>query len=208
MLHVPVFLGISALVIIIPGPDTAMVTKNALLHGRPAALGTAFGVVTGLSVWTLASALGVASLVRTSATAFTVLKLVGAVYLIWLGAQTLLAARHVRADAEAAESPPRRILGAAVGFRQGVLSDLANPKIAAFFMSFVPQFIGRGDPLLPFLGLGSMFVVMTLLWLLAYALVAVRAANALRRPRVKAALDRLTGVVLIGLGLRLATEHR
>ncbi len=207
MLHVPVFLGISALVILIPGPDTAMVTKNALLHGRPAALGTAFGVCTGLSVWTVASALGVASLVRTSATAFTVLKLLGALYLIWLGAQALRASRHAGAT-EAVENLPRHIFGAWAGFRQGVLSDLANPKIGVFFMSLVPQFIGRGRPLVPFLGLGSMFVVMTLAYLLAYALVAVRAADALRRPRVKAVLDRATGVVLIGLGLRLATERR
>jgi RhtB (resistance to homoserine/threonine) family protein len=206
MSHVIVFVGIAALVIIVPGPDTAIVTKNALLHGRPAALGTALGVVTGLSVWTVASALGVASLVRTSATAFTVLKLVGAAYLIWLGVQALRAARPGQ-GADHGAAGARRRLGAASGFRQGLLSNLANPKIAAFFMSLLPQFIGAGNPLAPFLALGGLFVLMTLIWLGGYALLAVRAAGQLQRPRVKAALDRITGVVLIGLGLRLATER-
>lgn len=208
MLHVPLFLGISALVILIPGPDTAMVTKNALLHGRPAALGTAFGVSTGLTVWTVASAVGVASIVRTSATAFTVLKTVGAVYLVWLGFQALRAAHRAAASGEATGARPRRIQGAGTGFRQGLFSNLANPKIAVFFMSLVPQFIGSGSPLVPFLVLGGMFVFMTLGYLVSYALVAVRAAAQLQRPRVKAAIDRVTGVVLIGLGIRLALERR
>jgi RhtB (resistance to homoserine/threonine) family protein len=208
VLHVPLFLGISALVILIPGPDTAMVTKNALLHGRPAALGTAFGVCTGLTVWTVASAVGVASIVRTSATAFTVLKTVGAVYLVWLGIQALRAAHRAGAAGEDAGVRPRRIQGAPAGFRQGLFSNLANPKIAVFFMSLVPQFIGSRHPLVPFLGLGSIFVLMTLAYLSGYAVVAVRAAAQLQRPRVKAAIDRVTGVVLIGLGIRIALEHR
>jgi RhtB (resistance to homoserine/threonine) family protein len=193
---------------VVPGPDMALVTKNAALYGRRAALGTAFGVNAGLAVWTVASALGVASLVRTSATAFTALKLVGAAYLIWLGVQALRSARHRWAGPESAGGD-RKALGARVGFRQGLLSNLGNPKIAAFFTSLLPQFIGSGrSVLLPFLLLGGVFVLMTLGWLCAYALLAVRASALLRRPRVQAALDRLTGVVLIGLGIRLATEHR
>jgi RhtB (resistance to homoserine/threonine) family protein len=194
--------------IVVPGPDMALVTKNAMMHGRQAALGTALGVGAGLAVWTIASAFGVASLVRTSATAFTALKLVGAAYLIWLGLQALRSARHrwVPADDQAGD---RAALGTRAGFRQGLLSNLGNPKIAAFFTSLLPQFIGSGRAVLvPFLLLGGMFVLMTLAWLSAYALVAARASTVLRRPRVKAALDRLTGVVLIGLGIRLATEHR
>lgn len=209
--HFLIFLGVAALVIITPGPDMAIVTKNAVLHGRRAALGTSFGVDTGLAVWTVASALGVASLVRASAIAFTVLKLLGAAYLIWLGVQALRAARRpgVAAGAAGGAGPPRKVLDARIGFRQGLFSNLANPKIAVFFTSLLPQFIEPGHSvLLPFLLLGGVFVLMTLVWLAAYALLAVKASAVLQRQRVKGALDRLTGVVLIGLGLRLATEHR
>jgi RhtB (resistance to homoserine/threonine) family protein len=206
--HLLVFLGVAAILIVVPGPDMALVTKNAVVHGRAAALGTAFGVGAGLAIWTVASALGVASLVRTSATAFTALKLAGAAYLIWLGVQALRSARRVWARTEVA-GDERVALGTRAGFRQGIFSNLGNPKIAAFFTSLLPQFIGSGRAVLvPFLLLGAVFVLMTLAWLFLYAMVAARASSVLRRPRVKAMLDRLTGVVLIGLGIRLATEHR
>jgi threonine/homoserine/homoserine lactone efflux protein len=207
--HLWLFLGIAAVVIVVPGPDTALVTKNAVLHGRPAALGTALGVNAGLAVWTLASAFGVASVVRASDVAFTALKLIGAAYLVWLGAQALGAARRGGSNAAAGESVARARLGARGGFRQGALSNLANPKIAAFFTSVLPQLVDPGRSVLaPSLILGALFVLMTLVWLSAYALVATRAAALLRRPRVNAAIDRLSGVILIGFGVRLALERR
>ncbi len=203
------FIGVAAIVILVPGPDTAVVTKNVLLHGRRAALGTSLGVSAGLSVWTLAAAVGVASVVRASAVAFTVLKLIGALYLIWLGVQALRAAGHAAAGEPESTRGARPAMSALGGFRQGFLSDLANPKIGIFFTSLLPQFVQPGRPvLLPFLALGAVFVLMTVLWLCAYCVIAARAAETLRRPRVSAALDRVTGVVLIALGLRLATEHR
>jgi threonine/homoserine/homoserine lactone efflux protein len=204
-----VFLGVAAIVIVVPGPDTAVVTKNVLVHGRRAALGTSLGVSAGLSVWTLAAAVGVASVVRASAVAFTVLKLVGALYLVWLGLQALRAAGHAVAGEQTSRAAARPPMGALGGLRQGFLSDLANPKIGIFFTSLLPQFVDPGrSVLLPFLALGAVFVLMTALWLCAYCLIAARAAETLRRPRVMAALDRATGIVLIALGLRLATEHR
>jgi RhtB (resistance to homoserine/threonine) family protein len=207
--HLLVFVGVAAIVIVVPGPDTAVVTKNVLAHGRRAALGTSLGVSAGLSVWTLAAAVGVASVVRTSAVAFTALKLIGALYLVWLGLQALRAAGHGAAGEQASPAAARPAMGALGGFRQGLLSDLANPKIGVFFTSLLPQFVDPGRPvLLPFLALGAVFVLMTVLWLCAYCLIAARAAETLRRPRVRAALDRVTGIVLIGIGLRLATEHR
>jgi threonine/homoserine/homoserine lactone efflux protein len=206
-LHLTAFLGIAAIVIITPGPDTALVTKNALLHGRRPAIATAFGVTSGLLVWTLAAALGVAAVVHASATAFTVMKLAGAAYLIWLGVQTLRAAGH-RSHTEE-QVGDRRRLDVVRGFRQGLINDLANPKIAAFFTSLLPQFIESGQSVLvPFLVLGALFASITLGWLVAFAVMASKAGGLLTRPRVKAGLDRLTGVVLIGLGLRLATERR
>ncbi|HEY5317806.1 MAG TPA: LysE family translocator [Solirubrobacteraceae bacterium] len=207
--HLLVFMGVAAIVILVPGPDTAVVTKNVLVHGRRSALGTSLGVSAGLSVWTLAAAAGVASVVRASAVAFTVLKLVGALYLIWLGIGALRAAGRAHTEEQAALALARPAIGARGGFRQGFLSDLANPKIGIFFTSLLPQFVDPGRPvLLPFLALGAIFVLMTLVWLCAYSLIAARAAETLRRPGVKAALDRFTGVVLIAIGIRLATEHR
>jgi threonine/homoserine/homoserine lactone efflux protein len=206
--NVPAFLGVAALVLVSPGPDTALVTRNALLHGRGPALATSLGVAMGLLVWTLASALGVAAVVHASATAFTALKLAGAAYLIWLGVQALRSAGHGLAQAGAGGTSTRRI-GARRGFRQGLLSNLANPKIAVFFTSLVPQFVGSGHGvLLPSLLLGALFALMTVTWLSGYAVLAAKAGGLLRRPRVNAALDRVSGCVLIGLGLRLATEHR
>ena len=205
--HLLVFIGVSAVVIVVPGPDTAVVTKNIIVHGRRAALGTSLGVSTGIAVWTLAAAIGVASLIRASAVAFTVLKLIGALYLVWLGIQALRAAGHAGADQAGGQA--RAPMSARGGFRQGLLSDLANPKIGIFFTSLLPQFVDPGHAvLIPFLALGAVFVVMTALWLLAYCVVAARAVQLLQRPRVKAALDRVTGVVLIAIGLRVATESR
>jgi RhtB (resistance to homoserine/threonine) family protein len=205
--NITAFVGIAALVILAPGPDTALVTKNALRDGRRAALATSFGVVSGLIAWTLAAALGIAAVVRASETAFTVLKLVGAAYLIYLGVQALRAARRGQvADRPTRDGPTPQTSRA---YRQGLLSNLANPKIAAFFTGFLPQFIAPGVSVtVPFLLLGAIFVAMTLGWLCLYALVASKAGGLLTRPRVRTALDRVTGIVLIGLGLRLVTERR
>jgi RhtB (resistance to homoserine/threonine) family protein len=206
--HLWLFIGIAAVVIVVPGPDTALVTKNALLHGRRAAFGTALGVNAGIAVWTLAAAFGVASVVRASDVAFTMLKLAGAAYLIWLGAQAILAARRGGSHASA-EHTERKSLDARGGFRQGALSDLANPKIAVFFTSVLPQCVDPGrSVLIPSLILGFVFLAMTLVWLAGYALMAVRASELLRRPRVSAAIDRLSGAILIGFGVRLALERR
>jgi threonine/homoserine/homoserine lactone efflux protein len=140
--------------------------------------------------------------------AFTALKLVGAVYMIWLGVQALRAAGRGLGH-ETGEALPRdSAAGARRGFRQGLFSDLANPKIAVFFTSLLPQFVSGRAVLLPCLVLGLVFVLMTLVWLSGYAVLAARISRVLTRPAVKTALDRVTGVVLIGLGIRLALERR
>jgi RhtB (resistance to homoserine/threonine) family protein len=205
MHDVPAFLLVAALLVVTPGVDMALVSKNALPHGRRVALLTALGINAGIVVWTLAAALGVAALVRASAAAFTVLKLAGAAYLVYLGLQAIwLSRRRGRPqdpDARSAQRPS--------GFRQGLLSNLANPKIAVFFTGFIPQFVSPGQSvLLSSLVLGAIFNLLGVVWLLSFALFVSRAGELLRRPRVKAALDRLTGCVLVGFGVRLATERR
>jgi threonine/homoserine/homoserine lactone efflux protein len=195
------FVLIAALVSITPGVDMALVMRNTLRGGMHAALATTLGIIAGLLVWMTASAAGVASLLRASAEAFTVLKLLGAAYLVYLGVQTLLQSRTRTA------ARPRQRRGSP--FRQGFVSNLLNPKIAVFYATFLPQFVGPDDPVLAkTLLLGSIHIAMGLVWLPLYAYAIVRAGAALRRPSVMRAVERLTGTVLVALGVRLALERR
>lgn len=198
------FLAISILLILIPGPDTAVVTKNALAGGRRGGVVAAAGVATGLVIWTLAAALGIAALLRASEVAFLALKIAGAVYLVWIGVQ-LLRAPGGLAAAPTGGRPQR----ARKALRQGLLSDLGNPKIAVFFTSFLPQFVhGGGSPFAALLLLGGIFALLTLAWLAAYGTAVGHGTRLLRRPRVQRVLDRFTGLVLVAFGVQLAFEHR
>jgi threonine/homoserine/homoserine lactone efflux protein len=205
--HLAQFLTVSVVVIVTPGPDTALTIRNTLLGNRRSGIFTALGVVTGQATWALATAVGVAALLAASEPAFTAVKLVGAAYLIFLGGQALLAAlRHTpRAGMEGA---PRR-LPAAVAFRQGVISNLGNPKMAAFFPALLPQFAPAGGASFPaLLALGLVFCSLTLVWLTSYAVAVAKAGDVLRRPSIRRIFEALTGAVLVALGLRLATDRR
>lgn len=198
------FLALSVLVIVIPGPDTAVVTKHGIVGGRRAALLASVGVAFGLTTWTVAAAFGIAELLRASAPAFDALKLAGAGYLIWIGLQ-MLRARSL--EVGGGERP--QASSGVRSLRQGFLSDLGNPKIAIFFTSFLPQFVhGSGPAFAPLLLLGGIFVTLTVIWLAAYSLAIGQASGLMRHPRVRAILDRVTGVILVGFGIRLAFEHR
>jgi threonine/homoserine/homoserine lactone efflux protein len=144
MPHLAAFLVVAALIVITPGPDMAMVTKNALQGGRRAGLLTALGTVAGLLVWLAASAAGIAAVLRASAAAFTVVKVCDAVYLLALGVQALLAARRGagRPQRQARRHAPRLLAGPP--WRQGLLCNLLNPKIAVLFTSLIPQFVTPG----------------------------------------------------------------
>ena len=183
----------------------ALVGRNALFGGRRVAVYTAIGVVLGLAVWSLAASVGVAALLRKSEPAFVTLKIVGAVYLVWLGLQALRVAWKGHGD-ETTTSPavglrrhPRRAL------RQGLLSNLANPKIAVFFTSFLPQFAPPGASFALLLSLGLVFCLMTLVWMAGYGVFVAKAGDVLRRPRIRRVMEGVTGVVLVAFGVRLAT---
>jgi threonine/homoserine/homoserine lactone efflux protein len=202
------FLGVSALVIMTPGQDTALTIKNTLAGGCRTGVLTALGISTGQAVWTLAASAGVAALLVASEPAFFALKLVGAGYLVFLGAQALLAAIRGAPAHELPGSGPRR-LAPASGYRQGVVSNLGNPKMAVFFTSLLPQFApAEGGSFVVMLGLGLVFCTLTFLWLTAYVAAVDRAGHVLRRARVRRALDAVTGTVLVALGLRLASQDR
>jgi RhtB (resistance to homoserine/threonine) family protein len=197
------YLVLSILLIVAPGPDTAMVTKNALFGGRRGGIFCAVGVAAGLAIWTVAAALGLAALLHASSVAFFALKIAGALYLIWVGVQ-MLRSRGVEAPVDGPRALDRR-----KAMRQGLLCDLGNPKVGVFFTSFLPQFVhGDGSAFLPLVVLGVIFCVLTLAWLTLYAVVIGRGSSFLRRPRVRLWLDRFTGVVFVGFGIRLALEKR
>ena len=204
--HLLVYVGIVVAIVLLPGPDTAVVTKNALVHGREAALGSALGSNVGVSIWTLATALGVAAVLRSSATVYDALKLVGALYLVWIGVRTLWDSR--RGGDKQAGGAARRVVDARGGFRQGLMTDLANPKVGIFFTSLLPQFVSpHGSALLQMLILGAIYIAFSLVWMCGYALAAVRLSHVLSRARVKAGIDRFSGLVLVGVGIRLAIER-
>ncbi len=205
--HLLVYVGIVVAIVLLPGPDTAVVTKNALVHGREAALGSAIGSNVGVSIWTLATALGLAAILRSSATVYDALKLIGALYLVWIGVRTLWDSRR-RGGGQDGPARTRRVLDARGGFRQGLMTDLANPKVGIFFTSLLPQFVSpHGSPLVQMLILGAIYIAFSLVWMCGYALAAVRLSHVLSRARVKASIDRFSGLVLVGVGIRLAIER-
>jgi threonine/homoserine/homoserine lactone efflux protein len=202
------FIGIAAIITITPGSDMALVTRVALARGKSAAWLTSFGIVSGLLVWGVVSAAGISALLNASATLYTILRLAGAAYLIFLGAQALLA--RVPAHSTAAEEvPPPTRHQRAGAYGQGLLNNLLNPKIGVFYTAFLPQFIAPGQPVfLMSVLLASIHAVLGIIWLLSYAAILTRVGDLFRRPHVRRAMERVTGVVLVGLGLRLATEQR
>jgi threonine/homoserine/homoserine lactone efflux protein len=202
------FLGVAVLVIVTPGPDTALTIRNTLLGGRRAGIATAVGVVSGQAVWALATSVGLVALLLASEPAFAAVRIVGAAYLVYLGLQALVAAFRPGGNGRV-EVGPRRALPRRVAARQGLISNLGNPKMAAFFPSLLPQFVPSGEPtFLPLLLLGLLFCSLTFVWLSAYAVVVARAGDLLRRPRIRRTMEAVTGAVLVALGLRLAAEQR
>jgi threonine/homoserine/homoserine lactone efflux protein len=203
--HLATFLGVAALVIVTPGQDTALTIRNSLLGGRLDGLCTAIGVSAGQCAWAVATSGGLAALLVASEPAFVALRLFGAAYLIVLGVQALRAAMGRRPSPTIGKAAPSRVARPRVAFRQGLVSNLGNPKMAVFFPSLLPQFAHSFGALL---ALGLVFAAMTLVWLSAYALVVACAGDFLRRPRIRRAIDAIVGVVLVAFGLRLGSEAR
>ena len=199
------FLGISALVIMTPGPDTAITIRNTLTGGRAGGVATALGVATGQAIWALATSAGIVALLVAPEPLFLAVKYAGAAYLVWLGLQSLRAA--FRPSTGQSASAAARPLTPGSAFSQGVVSDLSNPKMAAFFTSLLPQSVPPDTA--SFAGLillGLLFSLLTLFWLVFYTLAIARVGKVLRRPAIRRALEGVTGAALIGLGLKLAAE--
>jgi RhtB (resistance to homoserine/threonine) family protein len=202
MTQLVAFFGVAIVVIVTPGQDTALTIRNTLAGGRRSGISTALGVATGQAAWTLATSLGLAALLLASEPAFLALKVVGALYLVWLGIHSLVDA--VRGVRQARVASPR--LATRTAYRRGLLSNLGNPKMALFFTSLMPQFVPHHASFVQLASLGLLFCVTTLLWLSGYALVVARLGDILRRSRIRRALDAVTGAVLVAFGARLALD--
>jgi threonine/homoserine/homoserine lactone efflux protein len=199
------FVAVSAVLIIVPGPDMALTARNALRAGRRGAWSTALGVGVGILGWGAAAVLGLAALLAASATAFTIVKLAGAAYLLYLGIQSLRtgSAGH---RAGAANEPASGKWTST--FLQGVLGNLLNPKAAVIFVTVIPQFIRPGDPAVRLVLMLLVFEAMIVGWLTLYGFALCRAGESRLGRRLQQSLRRVTGVVLIGLALRVGLESR
>ncbi|MBR8133744.1 LysE family translocator [Burkholderia ambifaria] len=195
---------------ITPGPDTAYIVGRSVAQGRGAGLMSAFGISAGCCVHALACAFGLTALLAASATAFTAIKLVGAAYLIYLGVRMIIARQAAEASgAEAAQGTAAKPLRQL--FMQGFWTNVLNPKVVLFFVSFFPQFVSADSPhkAWAFLTLGAVFVAMSTVWTSLVAWVAGSVTQRFSgKPGVKKWLDRTVGSAFVGLGLRLATSQR
>ena len=210
MSAVVTFVPAAALLVIAPGPDSLLVLRNSARGGRRAGLATAAGTVTGLLVWAAAAALGLAALLRASQIGYTVVRWAGAAYLVFLGSQLIWRSRRSRGTGEHGTGRPEVAhIRTLAGYLTGAGTNLLNPKVGIFFISFLPVFIPRGVPAAPAaLILGGIFVTEGVLWLAAIALLGDRLNAVVSRANVRRRIERLTGLVMIGFGVRLALERR
>lgn len=192
------FAGVAWLATLVPGPDTAVVVKNAVVRGRRAAVAAAAGCSTGQLAWGAAAMAGVAAVLASSVVAFSVVKWVGVAYLLYLGVRSLRSA--------VTRQEPVRERGKAGGYREGLLVNALNPKTALFMSALLPQFVTPDSPgWLP----GALVVITALVsftWMSLYALLFARFGDVLRRPRVRRLVDGAMGTVLVGFGARLAAS--
>ncbi len=198
------FIGVAVAVVVIPGPDMALVTRNVFRHGRSAGFATSFGICTGILGWAIAAALGVATVLATSSVAFTVLKVAGAAYLVYLGVSTF----RSRDEALVGGPDGGPTLPWHRAWMQGLLSALLNPKLGVFFLTLLPQFIAPGDPpALRALQLAVVFDLIGLAWLLIYSAILAAIGRTLGRAGPRRFVRWVSGTILVAFGVRVALER-
>ncbi|WP_020502224.1 LysE family translocator [Sciscionella marina] len=201
-----VFLLAVLLGAMVPGPTTALVIRRSALRGTGSTVPMVTGMELGLVAWVIAAALGVTALLSASELAYTVLRVAGALFLIYLGIQAWLAARRIDGDAELGAGTSERAT-AWRAFGTGLVTNIANPKIAAFTFAFYPQFLPQGGDLLfatCLLALSQIFVDAA--WSLGLAMFVGRARRFFQRAKIRKRLERMTGTVLIALGIGMAAD--
>ncbi|MFD7403027.1 LysE family translocator [Streptomyces sp. NPDC059866] len=197
-------MGVLAVLTMVPGPDMAVVTKRAIASGWQDGLRTIGGITAGLLIWGVLTVVGLAAVLAASATAYTVVKLAGAVYLGLLGVQALLQSRRSR-SANAGVSAPSP---SGNPWRTGLISNVFNPKIAVFYTGLLPTLAPSGfSPHMGMVLLVLIHAALTLAWLGSYVLVLAKARAFFEKPSVRRTMDRITGVVLIGFGIKVAASQ-
>jgi threonine/homoserine/homoserine lactone efflux protein len=203
LFSVGTFTVAAVLIVLLPGPDTLVVVRNLVRGGRATAVRTVLGVLSGLVVWVIAAAAGLSAVLGASHEAYLGLRIAGAVYLVWLGVQSLRS-RGASVE-EPAASPRRGLIG--TGFSAGIATDLLNPKVGVFFVTFLPGFVPHGYPVgWVSLLLGGIFVLLTALYFTVLLAASGPVTRAMSTVRVRRLIDRATGVVLLGFGARLVLE--
>jgi threonine/homoserine/homoserine lactone efflux protein len=202
--HLAIFVVSGILLNLTPGQDTLYIVGRSVSQGRRAGLLSVLGIVSGSVIHTVAAALGLSAILATSAHAYVVVKLAGAVYLTYLGLKMLLE-RQTNVDTSAGFTSERRW----AVYRAGLLTNVLNPKVALFFLAFLPQFVAPAaeSRVLPFLFLGGVFIFNGTLWCLALVWGASAMSRRLRdHPSSGLLLKRATGALFVGLGARLAVR--
>ncbi|PGY99679.1 lysine transporter LysE [Bacillus cereus] len=200
------FIIMSICLIILPGPDTAMATKNTLVAGKVGGVKTVFGTCVALLIHTLAAVIGLSALIVKSALLFSIFKYVGALYLIYIGIKALLAVRNKEGvnTNDVAISNDNKHTSC---FRQGFLTNLLNPKIAVFFLTFLPQFLNPNhNTFIQLLIMGLTYLILTVIWFAFYIFLIDKISAFMKKPKTQRYIQGLTGIVLIGFGIKLAFE--
>jgi threonine/homoserine/homoserine lactone efflux protein len=203
------FLSVSTLIIVTPGPDTAMTVRNSLRGGWAAGIFTALGIATGQIVWALATSVGLVALLVASEPLFLCVKYAGAGYLVFLGATALIGAlRPDNLNVPPANKMLATRLTSTVAFGQGLASNLGNPKMAVFFISILPQFADAGShAIFGLVLLGFVFSILTFGWLAIYTVAAASVGRSIRSG-TRRIMQGVSGTVLIALGFRIAMDQR
>ncbi|HEY6378672.1 MAG TPA: LysE family translocator [Candidatus Dormibacteraeota bacterium] len=203
------FTAVAAVIVMTPGLDTALVVRTTLVGGRRSGVVAALGVFTGLLLWGLATGLGVSLLVTASTVGYTALRICGAVWLVVLGVRAIVAARAASDVADVApDGEQSRRITTAGAYRSGLLSNLLNPKIGVFYVTLLPQFVPAGaSVLLTTMLLAGILAVEAGAWLVIVAWSVSRLRDLLRRGAVRRTMERITGAVLVGFGVRLALQR-
>ena len=201
LVELAAFTAAATLIVLLPGPDTMVVVRNLVRGGKSLAVRTVLGVLTGLSIWVITAALGLSAVLRASSHAYLGLRIAGACYLVVLGIRSL----RSRGEQNSEEASSARRMRS--GYPSGLLTDLMNPKVGVFFVTFLPGFVPHGYPVgLTSLLLGTIFVILTGLYFMLLLTASKPILRWLSTTHLRRRLDRCTGAVLIGFGLRLALE--
>ncbi|WP_340681496.1 LysE family translocator [Amycolatopsis coloradensis] len=188
-----------------PGPDFLVVTRSAILGGRKAGIAAGLGIALGVFVWVVAIALGVAAILTASAIAFTVVKLIGAGYLIFLGVKAWLAVR--RGDYSELKDRVAPVVAPKEAFRQGLLTNLLNPKVAMFFLALIPQFLPHSASTAQTLQLAVLATTVAVVWTFVLATLVGSLRRFFSSGRVRRTMDAVMGTFLVGLGIRVAVQN-